>query len=109
MGTKTSITNINDFDNSVIKLNEILNKIKDLFGEETKSVNELFNNSESWSGGSRDVANEKYQELSSMYPSICASLENYVAFLKDTATNYRTFEESVNSDIEANNDMLNVN
>ena len=109
MGTKISITNIDDFDNSVIRLNDLLNKIRGLFDLETKSLNELFNNSEAWRGNSRDAANEKYQELSSMYPSICTSLENYVSFLRDTAINYRELEESVNNDIETNNDMLNVN
>ena len=109
MGTKINITSTDEFDSSVERLNNILNKMRESFDLETKSLNELFNNSEAWRGNSRDAANEKYQELSSMYPSICASLENYISFLVDTSNNFKEFEESVNNNLENNTDTLNVN
>ncbi len=109
MNPNVSITSIQEFDDITNNLNDSLNRIRLLFDEEGKSISMLFENPNSWSGKAKESAKEKYTDLSSMYPSITESLENFVRFLVTTSVKYKQFETSVNNDIETNISNLDVN
>ena len=104
-----TITSIEEFEESVNKLNDYLNEIRDLFNEENKSINEVLSNPRAWSGSARNKAGDKYVELSNMYPQITESLENFVKFLATTAENYKAFEQSVIRNLDDHSDILDVN
>ncbi len=109
MNPRISITNLDEFDDVVNNLNSILNRIRDLFDEENKTMDTILNNPRAWSGKARDAADDKYKQFSQVYPSVTQSLENFVRFLGTTASNYRAFEMSVNKNIDNLSDNLNVN
>jgi hypothetical protein len=104
-----TLTDINAFDNIITNLNNSLNRINDNFSEEQAGVNSVLGNSNSWSGRAQTKAQEKYTEITNMYPSIIASLTNFINFLQDTSNNYKEFEKEINDNIEQNLDSLNVN
>ena len=104
-----TITSIEEFEESVNKLNGYLNEMRDLFNEEHKSILEVLDNPRSWSGNARNKASDKYTELSNMYPQITESLENFIKFLANTAENYKAFEQSVISNMDNNSTSLDVN
>ena len=104
-----TITSINEFDTIVNNLNNSLNRIKELFGEEQKGINSFLENPQSWSEKAKNKASEKYSEISDMYPSITQSLDNFVSFLVNTSASYKRFEQEVNNNIDSNETMLDVN
>ena len=109
MNNRSEITSIAEFDSVVVDLNNSLNRLKNLFGEETKSLKMFLTNDSSWNGKAKSKANEKYEEISNMYPSITQSLDNFISFLVNTSEKYKQFEQSLNTDVETNKEDLDVN
>ena len=109
MGTHISITSIEEFDTIVNNLDNCLKSISNSFNTESKSINNLLENPEVWSGKAKDKAYDKYTELSSVYSPVSESLTNYVNFLKDVSNNYKVFESSLNQKMETYDSELNVN
>jgi phage-related protein len=109
MAENLKITKINDFDDVINNINGSINRIRNLFDEEEKSVNIFLENPHAWSGNAKDSAGEKYAELSSTHPTIIESLDNFINFLVNTSSNYKLLNESILSDIENKIDNLDVN
>jgi hypothetical protein len=109
MNTRISIHSIEDFDRIVSNLNNCLNNIKQSFDIESKSMNEIFDDPKSWSGKSRDKANEKYEIITKVHPNVIESLQNFVTFLEDTSNRYKELEKSTNDAIDKYSEELNVN
>ncbi len=104
-----SITNSDEFDDVVLKLNDSLNRIRDLFDQDSRTMSDLLDDPRVWSGKAKNKTEEKYREFSSYYPSITESLENFIVFLAQTSEAYKELEQSVNRSIENNFDGLMVN
>lgn len=107
--SKISITSTEEFDAITTSLNDSLNRIKDIFNEDNKTMNQLLSDPKKWSGKAKNKTQEKFSEFSSYYPSITESLENFVKFLAETSENYKAFEASVDRSIDQNDMNLDVN
>lgn len=107
--SKIVITSTEEFDEITLKLNDSLNRIREIFDEDKRTMDDILTNPSVWSGRARNKTDEKFQEFSSYYPSITESLENFVRFLAETSEKYKAFEASVDRSIENNEVNLNVN
>jgi len=104
-----SITNSVEFDDVVLKLNDSLNRIRDIFNEDGRTMADLLDDPRTWSGKAKNKTEEKYREFASYYPSITESLENFIVFLANTSESYKALEQSIDRSAEENASNLTVN
>lgn len=102
------ITSTDDFENVIAKLETSLIQIKKIFANEVKN-NEVINQTEVWTGRTQEVIYEKNKSLQDNYPKVEEALQNYITFLKQVVSEYKTMEQSFSSDMNKNSTNLDVN
>ncbi len=108
MMNKVVITNSAEFEEVIQSLERSYGKIKDLFANERKNVEEI-NATDTWTGKSQKVVYDKYKLLNSNYGPIEYSLELYIKFLKKTLEDYKLMEREISRNIDEMEKSLDVN
>lgn len=107
--SQISITSIEEFDEITLNLLNSLNRIREIFYMDKKTMDDILTNPKVWSGRAKDKTDEKFREFSSYYDPITESLENFIKFLAETSEKYKEFESSVQRSADNNAANLNVN
>ena len=103
-----TITNSNDFE-KIIEKTEISRKnIEDIFNDESTNI-ENINATNIWTGKAQEALYRKYKELEKNFLPIEETLEIYIAFLKNTLESYKQLEEKTLSNMDVNNNNLDIN
>lgn len=95
---KVVITNSEEFEQIIMSLENSYNKIKDLFQNQKRNVEEI-NSTDTWTGATAEVVYNKYKLLTSNFNPIEYSLEIYIKFLRKTLEDYKRAEEEIDKNI----------
>lgn len=105
---KITITNSNEFEKIIEKIETSRRNISDIFAEESNNI-EYINETDIWTGKAQNVLYRKHKELEKNFSPIDETLQIYVAFLRNTLESYKNLETKIVKDIEINSDNLNIN
>ena len=96
---KIVITNSAQFQEVINNLEQSYGKIKDLFVNQKKNVEEI-NSTDTWTGATAEVMYGKYKLLTDNFEQIEYSLDLYIKFLKKTLEDYTLAEKVIDKNID---------
>ena len=83
---------------------------KDLAGKIIEAeIKKIDGSQNTWKGDTQKSVYSSYLKVSNKFPSIIEQLNNYSAFLKQTVSNYKLGDQSIDTDISDNEESLKVN
>ena len=103
-----TITNSQEFESIINKIEKSSLRIESLFNEEGKTF-ENINETDIWTGKAQGIIYNKYKDLEKNFAPIEETLQIYVAFLRNTLDSYKQLEENIMKNTETNENNLDVN
>ena len=102
------ITDSNQFEEVIKEFEQILIRIKDIFLNENRNIEEI-NATSTWTCQTQAVIYNKFKMLSNNFGPIEESIQLYIDFLKKTLQDYSNFEVHIDRSAEASSVQLDVN
>lgn len=105
---KIVITDSAQFEEVIQNFEKSLTRIKDIFANENKNIEEI-NATSTWTSKTQEVIYNKHKMLGKNFAPIEESIQLYINFMRKTLDDYKNFEEQINKNAEASSDQLSVN
>jgi len=103
-----TITNSDDFEKIIQKIETSRKNIVDIFNEDSQNM-ENINATDVWTGKAQDSLYRKYKELEKNFSPIDETLQIYVSFLNNALNSYKQLEQKTINNMDINNQSLDVN
>ena len=91
------------------KLEEKTKKLEDLYKELNNKLEILNGNDKTWKGKAQEAFYNHYTDVSAHFPDVIDQLNSYILFLAETIENYEKRDSDMNTDIDNNEEKLDIN
>lgn len=92
-----------------LELEQKTKELEDLYNDMNLKLKVLDGTNNTWKGKAQEAFYEHYTRVSAHFPDIIDQLNSYVLFLAETTDTYNTRDEDINTDIDNNEDKIDVN
>ena len=107
--TKSIIINEQSFQDEITRFETSINNIKDYLDKIDKEMDNIDGNNDTWKSKVATNIHDDHLELKKRFNNINTELSSYLSFLKKTLEDYKIQENNINTAIENNSSLLDVN
>lgn len=99
----------NEFRGIITALDKEIDKLETIYNDINTKAKKLDGNDEMWHGDTQIAVYEYYESISKDFPDTVNRIKSFRDYLKTTLDNYINAENSINSDVDTNQENLNIN
>lgn len=101
--------NTETLEKTISEVDAKISDIKGIYNEIEKKMMVLDGADDIWKGKVQSSLYKHYLEIAANFPIVVEQLTAYSTFLKNSVENYKNTESSINTDVDNNQDDLNIN
>lgn len=92
-----------------LELEQKTKELEDLYKDMNLKLKVLDGTTNTWKGKAQEAFYEHYTRVSAHFPDIIDQLNAYVLFLAETTDTYNNRDQEINTDVDNNEDKIDVN
>lgn len=103
-----ALTDEAQFQEVISIFEQSLQKIKDIFANESSNAEEI-NATSTWTSRTQEVIYNKFKMLEKNFTPIEDGIQLFIDFMKKTLYDYKTYDQNLSKNVDDNNVLLDVN